>query len=183
MIKIVGVSGSLSNPSRTKSLVQQVLNRIAHRTASRVEFVDVAEIALNLGSSIAYDRVDPAVTHAHRQLAEADIIVIGSPVYKASYTGLMKHFFDLIDPKLLAGKVAILVATGGSDQHASVLEYHLRPLASFLGMVTTPTAIFARDTEFLDYQLNSEAIAGRIEQVADQSLDLLGRSSGIALAA
>ncbi|CAG0955649.1 partial FMN reductase, partial [Gammaproteobacteria bacterium] len=76
-----------------------------------------------------------------------------------------------------------LVATGGSDQHASVLEYHLRPLASFLGMVTTPTAIFARDTEFLDYQLNSEAIAGRIEQVADQSLDLLGRSSGIALAA
>ena len=183
MIKVVGVSGSLAAPSRTRALVEQVLARVAHRVPGKTDLIDIAEIAKDVGSTVAFDQIPAVVSEAHRKLAEADLIVIGTPVYKASYTGLLKHFFDLVDPKQLNGKVAILVATGGSDQHASVLEYQLRPLASFFGVVTAPTAIYARDNEFINYQLHSEPIAARIESALSQALSLLQESRAVALAA
>lgn len=183
MIKVVGVSGSLAAPSRTRALVEQVLARASHCTPGKVDLIDIAEIARDVGSAVAFDQIPAIVAEAHRKLAEADLIVLGTPVYKASYTGMLKHFFDLIDPKQLNGKVAILVATGGSDQHASVLEYQLRPLASFFGVVTTPTAIYARDNEFINYQLNSEPIAARIESALSQALNLLQENRAVAMAA
>lgn len=81
---------------------------------------------------------------------------------KPLITGLLKHFFDLLDPKALVGKVAILAATGGSDQHAMVVDHQLRTLASFFNAYTTPTAIYAKDTEFAHYQLTSDAIRQRM---------------------
>ncbi|HEY8353421.1 MAG TPA: NADPH-dependent FMN reductase [Methylophilaceae bacterium] len=184
MIKIVGVSGSLSAPSRTRALVENVLEQVTQRVSGKRELIDIADIAREVGTAVSFDQIPAVVSEAHRKLAEADLIVIGTPVYKASYTGLLKHFFDLIDPKQLKGKVAILVATGGSDQHASVLEYQLRPLASFFGIVTSPTAVYARDNEFIDYQLHSETISARVDHAVGQALTLLQQDGrAIALAA
>jgi FMN reductase len=181
-MNIVGVTGSLATPSRTRSLVETLLDKASHRQPVNIDLIDIAEFAKDLGSTIAFDQIPPVVSEAYAKLAAADLIVIGTPVYKASYTGLLKHFFDLIDPKRLSGKVAILVATGGSDQHASVLEYQLRPLATFFGIATVPTAIYARDNEFLNYQLTSETIAGRIDQALSQAFRLV-HDREVALAA
>ena len=183
MIKIVGVSGSIGSPSRTRALVEQVLARASHQAPSKIDLIDIAEIAQELGSTVSYDRLPAVVAESFRKLADADLIVIGTPVYKASYTGLLKHFFDLLDPKLLLGKTAILGATGGSDQHALVLEYQLRPLASFFGVATTPTAVYARDIEFIDYQLNNDAIFLRIDQALAQAFSMIPADSAVALAA
>ena len=97
--------------------------------------------------------------------------------------GLLKHFFDLLDSKLLNGKVGILAATGGSDQHALILEYQLRPLASFFGIVTVPTTIYVKDTEFIDYRLHSEAINNRILTSIDQAFSLLEPTLPVEIAA
>ena len=173
MTRVVAVSGSLGTPSRTRALVNAIVSKVSAKARCTVEIIDIPEIAKDLGASISYDQLPESVSSAHRKLEAADLIIIGTPVYKGSYTGMLKHFFDLIDPKRLSGKVAILAATGGSDQHALVLEYQLRPLASFFGIVTVPTAIYARDTEFLEYQLSSQAISSRIEDSVNQALRLL----------
>jgi len=184
MIRIVGISGNLSQPSRTRALVQEVLERaragVAVRADTEVTLIDIASFAPALGSTVSYDDIPEVVTNAFRQLAAADLIVIGTPVFKASYTGLLKHFFDLVDPKSLAGKVGVLVATGGSDQHASVLEYQLRPLASFFGIVTAATAIYARDTDFVDHRLTNEAIGKRIDHAVTQAIGLLPAAAPVA---
>ncbi len=183
MLRIVGISGSIVNPSRTRAMVENILIKTSQKTHSKYDLIDIAEIAAEVGSAISLDRIPAVVHEAYRKLYEADIIVIATPVYKASYTGLLKHFFDLIDPKQLSGKVAILAATGGSDQHALILESHLRPLASFFGLITIPTAIYARDSEFVDYQLNSDAISNRINSVVDQVSRLFPLDQPQALAA
>lgn len=64
-------------------------------------------------------------------IIEAEALVIGSPTYKGSYTGLFKHVFDLLDPADLRGKPVILTATGGGDRHSLVVEHQLRPLFAF----------------------------------------------------
>lgn len=172
-MNIVGISGSIGSPSRTRALIENILSTASQKTHSHYELIDIAEIAKDLGPTVAYDQLPAVLAAAYQKLAQADLIVIGTPVYKASYTGLLKHFFDLLDPKLLNGKVAILSATGGTDQHALVLEYQLRPLASFFNMVTVPTTIYARDLEFTDYKLHSESIQRRINSAVDQALSLL----------
>ena len=182
-MKIVGISGNISTPSRTRSLVESIINNAALKAHTKFTLIDIARFAPELGSTVTYDNFPPVLTEAYQALAEADLIVIGTPVYKASYTGLLKHFFDLLDPKKLAGKVAILAATGGTDQHALVLEYQLRPLASFFGVATAPTAIYARDNEFIDYRLNSESIESRIDTAVNQAFSLLEHKSAEALAA
>src|SRR5205807_2048445 len=65
------------------------------------------------------------------QILAAEVLVVGSPTYKGSYTGLFKHFFDLIDPAALRGKPVLLTATGGGDRHALIVEHQLRPLFGF----------------------------------------------------
>jgi len=182
-MKIVGISGNISAPSRTRSLVENIVNNAAQKAHTKYTLIDIAQFAPELGSTVTYDNFPKVLSDAYQAIAEADLIVIGTPVYKASYTGLLKNFFDLLDPKKLTGKVAILAATGGTDQHALVLEYQLRPLASFFGVTTAPTAIYARDNEFIDYRLNSDAIESRIDAAVNQAFNLLDHKPVQALAA
>jgi len=183
MVKIVGLSGSISSPSRTRTLVENILQNASHKTHSKIDLIDIADIAKEVGNTISFNEIPQVLLEAYQKLAEADLIIIASPVYKGSYTGLFKHFLDLLDPKRLAGKVTILAATGGSNHHALVLEHQFRPLASFFGLLTVPTAIYALDSDFVDYKLQDETIKVRISIAVDQALGLLEISRDIAIAA
>ena len=97
------------------------------------------------------------------RLASADAIVVGSPVYKGSYTGLFKHFFDLIEPQRLTGLPVILTASGGGDRHALVVEHQLRPLFGFFSSHTIATSIYASEPDFADGHIRSEPLRQRIE--------------------
>lgn len=169
MPKIIGISGNITTPSRTLSLVNAVVTRASQKFHSPGEVIDISQIAEDLGPTVSFNNFPASLAQVYEKLHQSDLIVIGTPIYKASYTGLLKHFFDLIDPKKLTGKVAILVATGGSDHHALVLESHLRSLASFFGIYTIPTTIYAKDIEFKDYQLESPLIEQRIDQALEQA--------------
>lgn len=185
MTQIVVLSGSLSTPSRTRGLLETIAQRIAPKLRAEVEVIDIAELAPVLGAAVAFDRLPPAVVEAHRLLASADLLVIGSPVYKASYSGLFKHFLDLLEPTRLSGKVAILAATGGSDRHALVLEHQFRPLLSFFEINTVPAGVYVSDAEFVGQRLRDEdGPAGRrIDLAIEQALRLLPLSAQLARAA
>ena len=172
-MNIIGLSGSLSAPSRTRALVAAVIGEISRQTGHGGPVIDIADIAADLGRTLGTFVLPPAIEAAHGQLRAADLIVIGVPVYKASYPGAFKHFLDLLDPKALEGKSAILVATGGSDQHALILEHQLRALTSYLGLYSAPKTLFARDSDFTDYRLTNPAIAERAALVAGQARQLL----------
>jgi FMN reductase len=170
ILNIVGLSGSLSAPSRTKGLVASIVHEISRHASHHASVIDIADLAQDLGKTFNTENLAPSLQEAYSTLASADILVIGVPVYKASYPGLFKHFFDLIDPKLLEGKVAVIAATGGSDQHALVLEHQLRTLLNFLGIYSAPKTVFAKDVDFENYQVSSAVIKDRIGSVAEQAL-------------
>ena len=98
------------------------------------------------------------------RIVASDILVVGSPTYKGSYTGLFKHFFDLVDPTALRGKPVVLTATGGGDRHALIVEHSLRPLFGFFETLTLPTAIYASERDFVDGKIVSDAALRRVSQ-------------------
>jgi len=187
LLKVVGLSGALSSPSRTTTLVSTFLDKFSTLTSAQVSLLTVAELAPVLAKTLDPRHAPAQLQQAIATLAEADILVISSPVYKGSYTGLFKHFIDLLDPKLLKNKVVILSATGGTDLHGLVLEHQLRPLFSFFGTVTVPTTLYLRDTELVKDEshqylwLTAEPLQ-RIDAIVRQSLLLATGQQSFAVA-
>ncbi len=187
-MSIVGISGSLSNPSRTTTLVELIVGKTASAAYSKKTIIAVGDIAPSLGLALNPKLLPAEVSLAYEKLVSADVIVVGTPVYKGSYTGLVKHFFDLLDPKILSGKVAVLAATGGSDHHSLVLEHQLRPLLSFFGLHTVPTTVYVKDSDFVkeeggSYRLNNPDVSQRIDTIVEQTLWLLSRNTVQSIAA
>jgi FMN reductase len=177
-LNIVGVSGSLERLSRATTLVRILLAQSVAILGGNSELITVADLAPELGQSTDPAHLPPRVQAAQQTLGRADLLVVASPIYKASYSGLLKHFFDLLDPLALQGKTAILAATGGSDRHTLTLEHQLRPLLSFFGVHTVPTTLFAHEKSFLKdinghYTLTDGLLRERIEQVLIEAERLL----------
>ncbi|WP_204318603.1 NAD(P)H-dependent oxidoreductase, partial [Klebsiella aerogenes] len=71
------------------------------------------------------NQLPAAVERELAAVEQADVLVMATPVYRGSYTGLFKHFFDFIEQDALIDKPILLAATGGSERHALVIEHQL----------------------------------------------------------
>ena len=167
-LKIVGFAGSSSRPSRTRYLVEAIAQAAAGRTAASVSIYDLTEIHPSLGSTLDPRTAPPDLEQLIAEITAADVLVVGSPVYKGTYTGLFKHLFDLIEPKALKDKPVVLSATGGSERHALVIDHGLRPLFAFFSSDILATGIYATEPDFADYQPASPNSISRINRVADE---------------
>jgi FMN reductase len=141
---ILAVSGSPSATSRTALAVDRVLTELpgfVHTT----EHVAVRD--LPAADLLAARRDTPALWAATDAVAQADGIVIATPIYKAAYTGLLKAFLDLLPENALAGKAVLPLATGGTVGHLLAVDYALRPVLVALGASHVTPARFLLDAD------------------------------------
>lgn len=161
-ISVIGFSGSTHRPSKTRALIEAVLERIEETYGAAGAMYDLMD-APDLGS--VRDGADIAGASAEliARIQGADVLVVGSPVYKGSYSGLFKHLFDLLPQDALAGKPVVLTASGGGDRHALVVEHQMRPLFGFFTAQCVATAIYASEADFADGRVASAAVRKRID--------------------
>lgn len=165
---IIGLSGNLDRPSKTRALVQTAVASAASRFEAVGAVFDLADIGPSLGTARRVDDLAPPARSALEVILSADALIVASPVYKGSYTGLFKHLIDLIDPMALQGKPVLLAATGGGDRHALMIEHQLRPLFGFFEAQTLPTAVYTADRDFTNGQPSSSSLIDRLERAVDQ---------------
>jgi FMN reductase len=165
---VVGFSGNVTRPSKTRAFVDLVAGDIAGRHGLSAITYDIEDLGPSLGPSRSTRDLDARARAILDELLAADVLVVGSPTYKGSYTGLFKHVFDLIDPSALRGKPIVLTATGGGERHALIVEHQLRPLFGFFEAFTLPTAVYATDKDFTDGVLRSDAILKRAAQAVNE---------------
>jgi FMN reductase len=184
-IRIVGVSGSLTGPSRTTALVAAVVDRIAEQISREApaesHVIELADVLPDLLTGRTRGELGPSAETALAAVESADIVVAGSPAYRAAYTGLFKHFFDYVGQYALVDKPIVLTATGGSDRHALLVEHQMRPLFGFFQALTLPLGIFANEGDFTDYRVTSPELAERIQVSTQRAIPLMTyqlRSSG-----
>lgn len=164
--RIVGFSGNLARPSKTLTFVDHVVTDIARLTGLPGRTFDIEDLGPSLPAARRAADLDAQALRVLGAIIDADALVVGSPTYKGSYTGLFKHLFDLIDPAALRGKPVVLTATGGGDRHALMVEHALRPLFGFLEAFTLPTAVYAAERDFLDSKPAAEPLLKRAAQAA-----------------
>jgi FMN reductase len=165
----VGLSASPDgSASRSGSLLDITLSMLGDRGV-RIERLDLAAFPAN--GLLGRARSAP-VDAALGALASSDLVLVATPIYRATYTGLLKVFFDLLPNAALAGKVAIPIASGGSPGHQLALEYGLRPLLASVGAVVVATGIYTSPEQFVDGSPDS-TVVGRIGRAVAEALSLV----------
>ncbi len=173
-LNIVAISGGLNQPSKTEALVQEILNELGAATAIHVHLIKFSEIGHLLGGAIYRHQLPQRVQDDLAAVEAADALIVGTPVYRASFTGLFKHFFDFVEQTALVDVPVLLAASGGSERHALVLEHQLRPLFSFFQAQTLPIGVYATDKDFTpEYTIHSEFLRDRITLAVARALPIL----------
>ncbi|MER8159814.1 NADPH-dependent FMN reductase [Streptomyces sp. NPDC094472] len=130
MSTILSISGSPSPTSRTTRLLRGLDSRL---TAQGHQVVPLDVRTLPSEALLHADLGHPEIVRATELVARADGIVIGTPVYKAAYSGLLKSLLDLLPQYALEGKTVLPPATGGSTAHVPAIDYGLRPVLASMG--------------------------------------------------
>jgi FMN reductase len=175
MTKLVVVSAGLSNPSSTRILADQLAAATvaaleARGAAVDVEVVELRDLAHAITDNLLTGFPSGALADAVEAVAAADAVVAVTPVFSASYSGLFKSFFDVLEPDALVGKPVLMAATAGTARHSLVLEHAMRPLFSYLHAVPVPTAVFAAAEDF-----GSRGLAERVDRAAGELADAVLR--------
>jgi FMN reductase len=171
--RLVGLSSNLQRPSKTRTLVEAILREASSRAPLDARVFDFVDAGSGLGAAWSRDQLSLPARRIVEAIEEADGLIVGSPVYKGSYTGLFKHLFDLVDPAALAGKPVAIAATGGGPRHALVVEHSFRPLFGFFGALQVPVTVYASDGDFTDGALVDEGVRARAAQAGGLLADLL----------
>ena len=166
-LRVVAVVGTTKSVSKTRALVELIVGQLASRTEIDTEIIEIHTLNPGLGAALEREQLDTRAEAAVRKVETADLVIAATPVFRGSYTGLFKHFFDFVGQYALADKPVMLVATGGSDRHAMVIDQALRPLFGFFQAWTAPMGIYLSAGDFDGTTvLNPEAYE-RIEVAVD----------------
>ncbi|WP_402719853.1 FMN reductase [Janthinobacterium rivuli] len=173
-LRLVAVSGGLQRPSKAAALAEYLMDLIAEEVLCEQRLVELGQLAPQLAGATWRSHLPDTVERELAAVEQADILVVATPVFRGSYTGLFKHFFDFIDQDALIDKPILLAATGGSERHALMIDHQLRPLFSFFQARTLPLGVYATDKDFLDYRLQDEALIQRAALAVQRALPLVG---------
>jgi MsuE subfamily FMN reductase len=175
---VLGINGSLqAGVSRSGAALGVALEAAAKHRGVTVELLDLRDYALDFCDGRAPERYGEDTRRALARVAAADAYVVATPVYRASYTGALKNFFDVIpnDPRgadPLRGKTVGLIATGGGRQHALVIEHQLRPLFGFFGARTAARGVYAVPEDFDAERAPGPRLREELSALADEVVAL-----------
>lgn len=184
MTRVVAVHAGLGEPSSTGLLTTRLVEAVGAELAAKnggdqraaeVEVIALRDLALDIARSLTSGFPSGAVREAIAAVEEADALIVATPVFNASYSGLFKSFFDLVDLDRMVGKPVVIAATGGSPRHSMVLDHALRPLFAYLRTIVMPTGVYAAAEDFAG---GVDGVAPLTDRVARAARELVAVVDG-----
>lgn len=170
-MKLVVVSAGLTQPSSTRLLADRLATAVAANADVDTRMVELRDVAVDIANNLVTGFPAPNLADALKAVEEADGLVVATPIFTASYSGLFKSFFDLVDNEALTGKPVLIAATGGTPRHSLALEHAMRPMFAYLHAVVVPTAVYAASEDWAGTDL-----AKRIDRAAGELANLMVRA-------
>ncbi|MCA1221370.1 NADPH-dependent FMN reductase [Streptomyces sp. 8L] len=162
MATVLSLSGSPSASSRTARLLRHLDARIIERGH---DVVPLDARSLPAGPLLRADTSAPDIARAIELVERADAVVVGTPIYQAAYSGLLKSLLDLLPQSALEGKTVLPIATGGTARHVLAIDYALRPVLSSMGAHHIVQGWFV-----LDRHITVDDRGVRVDAVAQEGL-------------
>jgi FMN reductase len=174
--KIVAITAGLSQPSSSRLLADRLAQALPLDADVRV--VELRDFAVDIAKNLVSMVPSAALREVIEAVTSADGLIVVSPVFTASYSGLFKSFFDLLDSDALVGMPVLMGATGGTERHSLVLDYQMRPMFAYLRAVVAPTGVYAASS---DWGSGDGHLVERIERAAGEFASLVGGRTPVAV--
>lgn len=182
---IAVVAAGLSDPSSTSLLSKQLAEATSDALSqsgyqAEVHHIELREVATDIADAMVTFSRSSRLAEMVNEVEQADGIIAVSPVFKASYSGLFKSFWDLVDNEALTGVPIQLGSTGGSPRHSLVIDNAMRPLFSYLRMRVMPTGVYAATEDWgsataSDPHSNEAYLSRRIARAGEDLADVVAR--------
>ena len=184
--KLAVISGGLAQPSSTRLLADRLAMAAEQALAeldveTEIDMLDLRDHARELTNMLVTGFADERLGAAIKEVVESDGLIAVTPIFNASYSGLFKIFFDVLEHGALAGKPVLIAATAGSPRHSLALEHAVRPLFSYMRALVVPTAVFAASEDWGSGTSAEQALSERIDVVRRSWPGGLRRRSGRAV--
>jgi FMN reductase len=174
---LVVVSAGLSQPSSTRLLADRV-SAAADRhlreagITPAVEVIELRDYAQDLTNHLLTGFPSPRLQAVIDAVLAGDGLIAVTPIFSASYSGLFKMFFDVIQRDGLAGKPVLIAATGGTARHSLALEHAMRPLFAYLDAAVVATAVYAATEDWGGSGVGADG--GLVERIDRAARELAG---------
>ncbi|QMU60648.1 MAG: NAD(P)H-dependent oxidoreductase [Gammaproteobacteria bacterium] len=170
-MKLLGLSGGLSQ--QTIITIEKALDfAYQYDNSITIEALNISEYDIQYCDGRDPTKYEGDTQYVIENIIEADALFIGTPMYRGSYTGMLKNMFDILPNDALLGKPVGLIATGGSDHHYLALEQELRPLLSFFYAFGVPGCVYANNNHFSERDLICNETLDRLKQLAKAVVNL-----------
>lgn len=174
-MKLIGISGSLSRNSKTELAVRKALEfAVSESSSIQTELISLSEYNLVFCDGRSPDKYEGDSRTVIDKITGGDAFIVGSPIYRGTYTGALKNLFDLIPNDSLRGKAVGIIATGGSDHHFLAIEHQFKPIFGFFNAYSIPGGVYANNAHFKNGDLVDTDILKRLKKLAKETVRLAG---------
>jgi FMN reductase len=151
--RLVVVTAGLTEPSSTRLLADRLAEATLAAAAEReitveLEVIELRKLAHEITNHVLTGFPSGDLRHAIGAIREADAVIAVTPTFNASYSGLFKSFFDVLEEGTVTDKPVLIGATGGTARHSLMLEHAMRPMFGYLRAVVAPTGVFAASEDW-----------------------------------
>ncbi|GAB1818119.1 FMN reductase [Herbidospora sp. RD11066] len=175
MTVIAVVSAGLSQPSSTRLLADRLAEAVGrHLDDAEIRVVELRGLAVDIANNLVTGFPSPTLKKALDTVEGADGVIAVTPIFTASYSGLFKSFFDVLDNTALQGTPVLIAATGGTARHSLALEHALRPMFTYLRAIVVPTAVYAASEDW--GATSGDGLASRVDRAAGELAALVSRA-------
>ncbi|WP_223625413.1 FMN reductase [Microbacterium sp. EST19A] len=178
--RIAVVSAGLSNPSSTRMLADRLAAETVKALRERdieasVDVIELRDYAHDITNNLLTGFAPPALETAINTVVSADALIMVTPIFSTSYSGLFKSFIDVLDPDALTGKPVLIGANAGTARHSLAIDYAIRPLFAYLHAETVSTGVFAASSDWGGAGDDVAPLAKRVEKGAKELADAIAR--------
>jgi FMN reductase len=164
MVALVGVVGSVTPPGRLRRAVEFALAEASQADPQLgTELVDLGEYKVSFADGRPLDDFGDDTAAVVGKLAAADVVLLATPVYRATFTGSLKNLLDQTPLEALHEKPVGIVAMGATPHHYLGADWQLRAVLSWFGARTLPTSVYLDSSHFSEGQLADERAKGELK--------------------
>ncbi len=182
--RIAVISAGLSNPSSTRMLADRLLAATARELTERdieitADVFELRDFAHDITNNLLTGFAPTALETMINTVVSADALIVVTPIFSTSYSGLFKSFIDVLDPDALRGKPVLIGANAGTARHSLAIDYAIRPLFAYLHADAVSTGVFAASADWGGSGDQVATLSSRVDKGARELAEAIARRSPV----